>query len=70
MKVTRCPPVCRYFRRLQNRYAQDPVTPADGGGGGEASLEYPITCINLLRLNEQRRNEHMLTEKFDEVWAP
>ena len=26
-----------------------------------------MTCVNLLRLNEQRRNEHLLTEKFDEV---
>ncbi len=26
-----------------------------------------MTCVNLLRLNEQRRNEHLLTEKFDEA---
>lgn len=60
---------CRYFRRLQNRYAVDP---AAGAGGTKrvadtASQDFPITCINLLRLNEQRQNEHRLTEKFDEV---
>ena len=69
----------RYFRRLQRRYSQDPspaVTAADyvnssasqrNGGGSTAGRGFPVACINLLRLNEQRRNEHLLTEKFDEV---
>ena len=61
----------RYFRRLQRRYCQDPAPATGRADAGTMSSEdgrgYPVICVNLLRLNEQRRNEHLLTEKFDEV---
>lgn len=66
MQTMLCHP-CRYFRRLQRRYAADRAPSAGTKASGKArsngaftkahgdleGLQTPITCINLLRCNMQ-----------------
>ncbi len=70
--------LCRYFRRLQKRYAahtdqEDPHTSGNNTSGTartqppteDPSTSFPIICVNLLKTYQQ--NELLLTEHFTKV---
>ncbi|BDA46239.1 probable phosphoinositide phosphatase SAC9 [Coccomyxa sp. Obi] len=64
----------RYFRRLQKRYSPGSRGKTDVSNGEAADkdsselegVNTPVTCINLLRCNMQRKDELLLSEHFSE----
>ena len=61
-------------RGIDDAVAGGPQDSGNSGGSGSSSaeasdpsLQYPITCVNLLRCSMQKRNELTLSEHFAEV---